>query len=128
MATREELVEHLWQAVINPLRDPGWMDNVIANCRRAPDDSFAAAGPAIERVLAAGVSPRDLCLITHLTAYEAVFGTLYALGAIRVSTVTTCSACTRIWLARRVPTSVRRGNAHFIGSARHAATSTLQSR
>jgi hypothetical protein len=80
VATREELVEHLWQTVINPLRDPGWMDNVIANCRRAPDDSFAAAGPAIERVLAAGVSPRDLCLIAHLTAYEAVFGTLYALG------------------------------------------------
>lgn len=80
MATREELVEHLWQTVINPLRDPAWMDNVIANCRRAPDDSFAAVGPAIERVLAAGVSPRDLCLITHLTAYEAVFGTLYALG------------------------------------------------
>ena len=80
MATREELVEHLWQTVINPLRDPRWVDNVIANCRRAPNDGFAAVGPAIERVLAAGVAPRDLCLITHLTAYEAVFGTLYALG------------------------------------------------
>lgn len=80
MAAREELVEHLWQAVINPLRDPRWMDNVIAHCRRAPDDSFAAVGPAIERVLAAGASPRDLCLIAQLTAYEAVFGTLYALG------------------------------------------------
>ncbi|KQY54976.1 hypothetical protein ASD14_02105 [Lysobacter sp. Root494] len=80
MGTREKLVEHLWQTVINPLRDPRWMDNVIANCRRAPDEGFAAAGPAIERVLAAGVSPGDLCLITQLTAYEAVFGTLYALG------------------------------------------------
>ena len=79
MATREELVEHLWQTVINPLRDPRWMDNVIANCRRAPDGGFGAAGPAIERALAAGVSPDDLCLITRLTAYEAVFGTLYAL-------------------------------------------------
>lgn len=80
MATREELVEHLWQTVINPLREPQWMANVIANCRRAPDAGFGAVGPAIERVLAAGVSPQDLCLITRLTAYEAVFGTLYALG------------------------------------------------
>jgi len=80
VATREELVEHLWQTVINPLRDPGWMDNVIANCRRAPDSGFAATGAAIERALAAGVAPEDLCQIARLTAYEAVFGTLYALG------------------------------------------------
>ena len=80
MATREELVEHLWQTVINPLRDPRWMENVIAHYRRAPDDGFAAVGPAIERALAAGVSPGDLCLIAQLNAYEAVFGTLYALG------------------------------------------------
>ena len=80
MGTREELVEHLWQTVINPLRDPQWIDNVLANCRRAPDSGFGAVGPALERVLAAGVSPRDLCLINQLTAYEAVFGTLYALG------------------------------------------------
>lgn len=80
MTTREELVEHLWQTVINPLREPQWLANVIANCRRAPDAGFGASGAAIERVLAAGVSPRDLCLINQLTAYEAVFGTLYALG------------------------------------------------
>jgi hypothetical protein len=80
VATREELVEHLWQRVIHPLRDPRWMENVIAHSRRAPDDGFAAAGPALERALAAGVSPGDLCLIAQLTAYEAVFGTLYALG------------------------------------------------
>jgi len=80
VATREELVEHLWQTVINPLRDPRWMENVIAHSRRAPDDGFAAVGPAIERALAAGVSPGDLCLIAQLNVYEAVFGTLYALG------------------------------------------------
>lgn len=79
VATREELVEHLWQSVINPLRDPQWMQNVIANCRRSPQDTFGA-GPALERLLAAGVSPQDLCMVSRLTAYEAVFGTLYALG------------------------------------------------
>lgn len=80
MTTREELVEHLWQTVINPVRDPVALERIVEHCRRVPDGSFAAVGPAIERALAAGVSPQDLCLINQLTAYEAVFGTLYALG------------------------------------------------
>jgi hypothetical protein len=80
VATREALVEHLWQTVINPLRDPQCLANIVANTRRAPDSGFGAAGAAIERALAAGVPARDLCLLMQLTAYEAVFGTLYALG------------------------------------------------
>lgn len=80
MPTREELVEHLWREVINPLDQPSRLDNIIANCKRRPDDSFAGVGPAIERALAAGVSAEDICLIIRSTAYEAVFGTLYAIG------------------------------------------------
>lgn len=80
MTTREALVEHLWQTVINPLRDPVALERIVEHCRRVPDGSFAAVGPAIERALAAGASPQDLCLMNQLTAYEAVFGTLYALG------------------------------------------------
>lgn len=79
MATREELVEYLWTDLINPLQDPGTLDNIIQNCRRNPDGRFARVGPAIERMLAAGVSPQDLCLFQSATAYEAVFGTLYAI-------------------------------------------------
>ena len=80
MPTREELVEHLWQEVINPLDDPSTLDNIIANCRRQPDAGFAGVGPAIQRALAAGVSAQDLCLINRSATYEAVFGTLYAIG------------------------------------------------
>lgn len=80
MGTREELVEHLWQTLINPLREPERLQNLIANCRRAPDGGFGAVGPAIERMLAAGIPAQDLCLLMQCTAYEAVFGTLYALG------------------------------------------------
>ena len=80
MATREGLVEHLWRTVINPLRDPQCLANIVANTRRAPDSGFAAVGPAIERALAAGVPAQDLCLLMQSAAYEAVFGTLYALG------------------------------------------------
>ncbi|WP_149194802.1 hypothetical protein [Luteimonas suaedae] len=80
MASREDLVEHLWREIINPLADPSTLDNIVANCKRNPDGSFAEVGPAIERVLAAGVSPEDLCLISRSATYEAVFGTLYAIG------------------------------------------------
>lgn len=80
MATREELLTHLWQSIINANLDPVGLERVIAHCKRHPDDPFADVGPALERSLAAGVSPKDLCLIGRSTAYEAVFGTLYALG------------------------------------------------
>jgi len=80
MATREEFLEHLWREVIEALsRDQG-LDNIIANCKRFPDDAFGGTGPAIERMLAAGVSREDICLVMRCTAYEAVHGTLYALG------------------------------------------------
>jgi len=55
MATREELAEHLWQAIINPHLDPLTLDRVVAHCRRFPSDYLSVA-------------------------YEAVFGTLYAIG------------------------------------------------
>lgn len=80
MATREDFLAHLWTDVIDALsRDQG-LDNVIANCRRDPDAAFGGAGSAIERMLAAGVSRSDLCLVMRSTAYEAVFGTLYGLS------------------------------------------------
>lgn len=79
MPTREELVDHLWNAMINPLDEPSRLDNIIANRRRRPDASFADVGPAIERALAAGVSAADICLIYRCATYEAVFGTLYAI-------------------------------------------------
>ena len=80
MATREEFLDHLWREVIASLcRDDG-LDDVIANCRRRPEVAFGDVGPAIERMLAAGVSRADLCRLLRLTAYEAVFGTLFALS------------------------------------------------
>ena len=80
MATREEFLDHLWTGVIDTLcRDQG-LDNIVAHCRRFPGGPFSDTGGAVERVLAAGASRRDLCLIMRATAYEAVFGTLYALS------------------------------------------------
>ena len=80
MASREDLVDHLWQEIIIPLADPSTLDNIVANCKRHPEGGFAEVGPAIERALAAGVSPEDICLINRSATFEAVFGTLYAIG------------------------------------------------
>jgi hypothetical protein len=80
MATRQELLDHLWKEVINVnLRDEA-LDNIVSNCKRDPDVSFGDTGAAIERLLAAGASRRDLRLVLRSAAYEAVFGTLYSLG------------------------------------------------
>jgi len=80
MSRREELLAHLWKAVININYRDVSLDNVIQNCRRDPDGPFGDTGPAIERMLAAGASRRDLCLVLRATAYEVVFGTLYSLS------------------------------------------------
>jgi hypothetical protein len=80
VTAREKLLTHLWNEVINiNLRDAS-LDNVIANCKRDPTGPFGDTGAAIERILAAGASRRDLCLVMRCTAYEAAFGTLYALS------------------------------------------------
>jgi hypothetical protein len=80
MATRQELVEHLWKEVINVCSADQALDNIVTNCKRDRDGPFGDTGPAIERLLAAGSSRRDLRLVLRHAAYEAVFGTLYALS------------------------------------------------
>jgi hypothetical protein len=80
MTAREELLTHLWKEVINiNLRDAS-LDNIIANCKRDPTGPFGDTGATIGRLLAAGASRRDLCLLMRCTAYEAAFGTLYSLS------------------------------------------------
>ncbi|ALN61226.1 hypothetical protein GLA29479_340 [Lysobacter antibioticus] len=80
MATREELLRHLWQEVIDPNLDEAVPQRIAAHCEQRPDAPFADSGAAIGRLLALGADPRDLCLLMRDAAYEAVFGTLYALG------------------------------------------------
>jgi hypothetical protein len=78
MATKEELLEHLWKQVINTVMRDDALDNIVKHCKRNPDDPFGDTGAAIERILAAGASSRDLRLVLRTAAYEAVFGTLFA--------------------------------------------------
>ena len=80
MARREELLVYLWKDVINLNLREASLDNIISHCKRNPAAPFGDTGPAIERMLAAGASRQDLCLVLRATAYEAVFGTLYSLS------------------------------------------------
>jgi hypothetical protein len=79
MGTKEELLDHLWREVINRYLREDALDNVIAHCKRFPNTAFSETGPAIERILAAGASRRDLQLVLRSACYESVFGTLYAI-------------------------------------------------
>lgn len=80
MATREELLEHLWQHVINVNLDQSTLHVEIDCYKRKPTDPFADTGAALERLLAAGASPSDICIVRRAAAYEATFATLYAIG------------------------------------------------
>jgi len=80
MASREDFLKQLWNETINPVMQEHWIDNVILDSEKRPDSPFADVGPALKRLLVAGVNRRDLSLIARHAAYEAVFSTLYALG------------------------------------------------
>ena len=80
MVAREDFLQHLWTVIINPTFRDSSLDNIISNCKLDPTGPFGEVGPAIERMLAAGITRRDLSLVLRLVAYEAVFGTLYALS------------------------------------------------
>ena len=80
MATREDFLRHLWTDVIDPVFRDAALDNIISNCKRDPAGPFGDTGPAIERMLAQGIARRDLSHVLRFVAYEAVFGTLYALS------------------------------------------------
>ena len=79
MGTQANLLKHLWREVINRQLDSASLHRKMALAKHRPDGPFADTGPAIERLLTLGASPRDICLIQRDAAYEAVFQTLYAL-------------------------------------------------
>src|SRR5580704_15976171 len=80
MATREQFLREIWDGVINPAMQEHWIDTTIQESEKKPHAPFADLGPVLKRLLAAGADRRDLSLIAREAAYEAVFGTLYAVS------------------------------------------------
>ncbi|MCB1560275.1 MAG: hypothetical protein KDI75_04150 [Xanthomonadales bacterium] len=66
--------------MINVYLNPSSLQANVAEARRHPEGPFADAGFAVERLLASGVDPNDVCLAMRQAVYEATFSTLYALG------------------------------------------------
>ena len=80
MPTRKELSRHLWDDVINSHLVDAAIENTIASFDREPPDApFAEVGSILKKLVAAGVSLRDLALLQRFAAYEAVFSVLCAL-------------------------------------------------
>src|SRR5262245_42359779 len=73
MATRQELLEHLWKEVINAHLRPAALDNIVGNSKRDPDGPFAATG--LSRATRIGTSARHPPA-RHFSARVA----LYAIG------------------------------------------------
>jgi hypothetical protein len=79
MASRAAFLEQVWNQVINACMTARWIDAAVAHSRRRPDAPFADVGPALERLLAAGATREDICLVARHASYEAAFQVLYML-------------------------------------------------
>lgn len=79
MSTREDLLRHLWESIIDPHMGPEAVERTIAGLGRHPEGPFGDVGPALQRLLDAGAAPRDIQIACRFAAYEAVFCTLYAM-------------------------------------------------
>jgi hypothetical protein len=80
MRTREALLKHLWQTAIDLHLCEDHIADSIAYARTHLGAPFTEAASVMERLLASGVSARDICTLRRDAAYRAVFTTLYSLG------------------------------------------------
>jgi len=75
---RRDLLKTAWEQILGP-QETDWIESLIEQARREPNGPGSGAGPALERLLAAGADPGDLTEIVRVMQYEALFGFLYSL-------------------------------------------------
>jgi|SRR5450830_1758792 len=80
MATRDELLNHLWKTAIDSNLNTASLAKFAASASSNPDDFFSDSGQAIQRMLDAGISAHDIGLANRYAAFVAVFQTLYSIG------------------------------------------------
>lgn len=68
-----------WRQVIGEDGD-GWIDNSVARYQQHPDEPYAGAGRALERLLALGVNRTDIVDLVRAMQAELLFGLCYQLG------------------------------------------------
>lgn len=80
LPSRQEFLALLWNDVINQPMSEAWIDGEIRRAELRPGDPFADVGPLLQKLIALGVSRRELSLLHRHASYGAVFSTLYKLG------------------------------------------------
>ena len=68
-----------WQRVIAD-GDTSWMEPQIQQSERHPRGPGASIGPALKRMLAAGVSREDIAEVVRVMQWDVVFGIAYQLS------------------------------------------------
>ena len=71
------ILRSLWPMAIDSyLNDSGWIDQWIKRSQSRPDEAFADAGVALQRIIEAGVDPVDVGRMARAVAYYAAFQVL----------------------------------------------------
>lgn len=78
-AARAMFLRMAWRDVIEPFRDPEWIDGDLERYRNDPEAPYAEGSAAVGRMLAAGVHREDVALLAWSVAAQAVFSLLYHL-------------------------------------------------
>jgi hypothetical protein len=79
LPTREEFLRVVWERAIDSWASGPWADAMAAEAQARPGGSFADAGHAVSRLLAAGADRGDLAAVARAVAYETAFSLLYML-------------------------------------------------
>jgi hypothetical protein len=68
-----------WQSIV-PDGDTTWIDSLIGEADERPNDPGSAAGPALQRMLAAGVNPQDIADVVRVMQWHVLFALAYQLS------------------------------------------------
>jgi hypothetical protein len=75
---RYVFLRQAWKCVVPP-EDASWIDAWIKSAKAQPSGPGAGAGPALERLLAAGVNRKDIHEVVRVMQWELLFGFCYLL-------------------------------------------------
>jgi hypothetical protein len=69
----------MWKGVIDD-NDTKWMDAFFTLAKRDPNGPLSGVGAALQRLLAGGADPRDLCELVRGMQYDTLFHIAYLLN------------------------------------------------
>jgi hypothetical protein len=76
-AARAMFLRMAWRQVIEPFREPNWIDESLEIYRNDPGGPLSEGAAAIEPMLDAGVTREDIALVAWTVAIRATFELVY---------------------------------------------------